>query len=187
MPAKTSNNTLLNRLEPFDDDSGDLNVIIETPKGRRNKYDYDPEVGAIKLKKVLPAGAVFPFDFGCVPGTLGEDGDPLDVLLIMDEPAYPGCILTARLIGVIEAEQTERDGKPIRNDRLIAVATESHDHGDIKELAQLNDNLVEEIEHFFESYNEFRRKSFKPLRRAGPERAKALVQKGIEAYKKDKK
>ena len=80
------------RLPTFAKDGELCNVIIETPKGSRNKFDYDPEVGLFRLGGVLPLGAVFPFDFGYVPGTLGEDGDPLDVLVLMDEPAFTDCL-----------------------------------------------------------------------------------------------
>src|SRR5919202_6145584 len=106
----------LNELGAFHGD-GELNVIIETPKGSRNKYDYDEELRLFKLGGVLPSGAVFPFDFGFVPATLGGDGDPLDVLVLMDEPAFTGCLVVTRLIGVIDAEQTERDGETKPNDR----------------------------------------------------------------------
>lgn len=96
----------------------------------------------------MPLGASFPFDFGFIPNTKGEDGDPLDVLLLMDEPAFPGCLIPSRLIGVIEAEQAE-DGKTERNDRLIAVACKSIIHSHIKSIKDLNENLLEQIEHFF--------------------------------------
>src|ERR1700716_1118059 len=88
----------LDRLKPFEEDS--LMVVIETPKGSPNKLAFAPRHGTFVLKGVLPAGAVFPFDFGFVPSTLGEDGDPLDVLLLMDAPVFPGCIVPSRLIGV---------------------------------------------------------------------------------------
>ena len=172
------------RISPFDEGTGNLNVIIETPKGCRNKFDYDSDLGIFKLGGILPAGAVFPFDFGFIPQTLGEDGDPLDVLLIMDEPAFAGCLVAARLIGAIEAEQTERDGETMRNDRLIAVAANSRDHSDIQSLEQLNDTLVDEIEHFFVSYNQAKGKEFNPLRRAGPHRARQLVDQGMAEHKR---
>jgi inorganic pyrophosphatase len=174
-------------LDPFDTESGDLQVIIETPKGSRNKFKYDEQHGLFKLSGMLPAGAVFPFDFGFVPSTRGGDGDPLDVLLLMDEPAFAGCLVAARLIGVIEAEQTERDGQTERNDRLIAVAAESRNHRDVRALDQLNANLVDEIEHFFVSYNEIKGKEFKPQRRAGPDRAQALIEEGIQRAGRAKK
>jgi inorganic pyrophosphatase len=163
-------------LEPFNEDD-ELNVIIEAPKGSRNKYTYDEKLGLYKLGGVLPAGASFPFDFGFVPGTLGGDGDPLDVLLLMDEPAFVGCLVEARLIGVIEADQTE-EGNTVRNDRLIAVAVNSRNHRDVNSLDDVNENLREEIAHFFVSYNESKGKRFEPLGQFGPDRARQLVNEG---------
>src|SRR5215211_5913119 len=84
-----------------------VNVVIETPQGRRSKFTYNEKLKIFELSKVLPAGMVFPYDFGFVPNTEGEDGDPLDVLVLMDEPVFTGCLVQARLIGVIEGEQTE--------------------------------------------------------------------------------
>lgn len=173
------------RISPFDEESGELNVIIDTPKGSRNKYKYDEKLQIFKLGGVLAVGHSFPFDFGDVPNTLGEDGDPIDVLVLMDEPAFVGCLIPSRLIGVIEAEQTE-DGKTERNDRLIAVASNSRVHKDIKSLDDLNKTLVEEIEHFFVSYNEAKGKEFKPLGHFGAIKAKHLIEAGIEAAKKSK-
>lgn len=128
MSGKTSSPKLLTHLSAYQSASDELNVIIETPKGSRNKFNYDEDYNLFKLGGVLPAGAVFPFDFGFIPSTIGGDGDPLDVLLLMDEPAFPGCLVSSRLIAVIEAEQTERDGETTRNDRLIAVAADSRAH-----------------------------------------------------------
>src|SRR4051794_16686563 len=119
--------TDLTKLSAWDADEGGVNVVIETPKGSRNKFAYDPASRLFELKKVLPRGIAFPFDFGFIPSTLAEDGDPLDVLVLMDEPAFPGCKVRCRLVGVIEAEQTEKGKKTLRNDRLIAVAGECHE------------------------------------------------------------
>ena len=173
---------LLERLKPFDRKSGNLNVVIETPKGCRNKYAFDFDIKNYRLKSVLPEGAVFPFDFGSVPGTEGEDGDPLDVLMLMDEPAFTGCLVEGRILGVIEAEQTE-NSKTERNDRLIAVATKSHTHASLRSLLGLEPRLIDEIEHFFISYNKARGKKFKPIGRKGPAAATRLVDK----HKKRKK
>src|SRR4051812_29447743 len=174
MDNQTAANGVFAKLSPFDEETGDLNVIIETPQGSRNKFKYDDKLGIFKLGGVLPAGASFPFDFGYVPSTLGEDGDPLDVLVLMDAPAFAGCLVPARLIGVIEAEQTERNGKTERNDRLIAVAADSREHRDVTSLGDVSDNLLGEIEHFFVSYNQIKGKEFKPLDRSGPEKARKL-------------
>jgi inorganic pyrophosphatase len=163
-------------LDAFDDD--ELTVIIETPKGSQNKYAYEPRFGTFVLDGVLPAGAVFPFDFGFVPSTIGEDGDPLDVLVLMDAAAFTGCIVASRLIGVIEAEQTE-NGKTFRNDRLIAVAAKSITHGSLGDISDVSDDLVGQIEHFFISYNVAKGKTFEPKRRSGRKRATALVTTGM--------
>ena len=167
-------------------DERELNVIIEAPRGSRNKYAYEPDDGLFVLKGVLPAGASFPFDFGFIPSTLGEDGDPVDVLVLMDEPAFPGCLVPARLVGGIEANQTEKDGETVRNDRLIAVAAKSHTHRDVKSLADLNDTLIEEIEHFFVSFNQIRGRTFEPLGRLGPECALEKVKEGMANAKRKK-
>jgi inorganic pyrophosphatase len=175
----------LESLKVFNDE-GDLNVIIETPKGSRNKYNYDEETGLFRLGGVLPAGASFPFDFGFVPSTLGGDGDPLDVLVLMDEPAFPGCLVHVRLVGAVEAEQTERGGETTRNDRLIGVAAESRLQRHVRALGSLSPDLLEEIEHFFISYNQIKGKEFNPLGRIGPQKALGLVEDGVKLYRQTK-
>jgi inorganic pyrophosphatase len=167
----------ISALKPFDVETKELNVIIESPKGCRNKYTYNERTDLFYLSGILPAGAVFPFDFGFIPGTIGGDGDPLDVLLLMDEPAFTGCLVPARLIGVIEANQTEK-GKAERNDRLIAVAANSKIHTNIKTLSDLNKTLVEQMEYFFISYNEIKGKKFEPLGRFGVKKALRIVKDG---------
>ncbi|HEX8287078.1 MAG TPA: inorganic diphosphatase [Pyrinomonadaceae bacterium] len=172
------------KLTVYDEESGELNVVIETPKGSRNKYSYDEKLGIFVLKGTLTLGHSFPFDFGFIPQTLGGDGDPLDVLVLMDEPAFAGCLVQTRLIGVIEAEQTELDGKKERNDRLIAVTAHSKTHSEIKSINDLNETLVNQIEHFFVSYNEAKGKKFELLGRFGAVKAKRIVEEGIELAKK---
>lgn len=176
-----SSQTGINSLDAWDADSGELNVVIETPKGSRNKFKFDERRGIFKLSGILPVGSVFPFDFGFIPKTLGGDGDPVDVLILMDEAVFAGCLVPARLIGVIEADQTE-DGKTERNDRLIAVASNSHTHTDVKSLKDLNATLIEQIELFFVSYNEAKGKKFNPIGRFGIRKAHSLVEEGIKSY-----
>jgi inorganic pyrophosphatase len=156
-----------------------VHVIVETPRGKRNKYHYDPELNAFRLKKVLAAGFAFPYDFGFIPGTEADDGDPLDVLLLMDEPAYPGCIVEARLIGVLEAEQKE-EGETIRNDRLVAVAKESLEHARIESLQDMSRALLDQLEHFFKSYNEAEGKQFTLLAARGPKRAMEVLEESLD-------
>src|ERR1700710_551126 len=106
----------IDELKPFDEKDEQWRVVIETPKGSHNKYRFDEQLGVFMLAGVLPEGMAFPYDFGFLPRTVGEDGDPLDVLLLMDAPAFCGCVVPSRLVGVIEAEQTEHDGELGRND-----------------------------------------------------------------------
>ncbi|MDQ3907347.1 MAG: inorganic diphosphatase [Acidobacteriota bacterium] len=184
--ASRASHTKFSRLGAFAE-GGRVNVVIETPQGSRNKFNYDERLGLFKLGGVLPAGAVFPFDFGFVPATLGGDGDPLDVLVLMDEPAFAGCLVEARLVGVIEAEQTERDGERTRNDRLIAVAAEARNHKGVRTLGQLDDHFVAEIEHFFVSYNEIKGKTFEPTGRGGPQKAREIVEEGVRLFERKRR
>jgi inorganic pyrophosphatase len=101
-----------------------LNIVIDTPKGCRSKFVFDMKRKAYILKSVLPHGTVSPFDFGSIPRTVADDGDPLDALVLMEEPAFCGCLIESRLVGVIEAEQSE-EGKTERNGGLIALAAKS--------------------------------------------------------------
>jgi inorganic pyrophosphatase len=165
------------QLKPFADDL--VQVIIETPKGCRNKYAYDHEQGIFALRKVLPEGMVFPHDFGFLPQTLADDGDPIDVLLLMDVPAFSGCLIPARLIGVMEGEQIEdlqggkKNGnkkggkkgavKKTRNDRLIAVAQATHQFADIQKLGDLPEQFRKELEAFFVNYHGLEGKKYNLL------------------------
>jgi inorganic pyrophosphatase len=153
---------------------GLLQVIIETPKGCRNKYSFDPKQQIFILKSALPTGMVFPYDFGFVPCTIGGDGDPLDVLVLMDEPAFTGCALLARVIGVIEGEQIAKD-KTTRNDRLVAVAETAHMYSELKKLKDVPEQTLREIEQFFVNYNQLRGKEFKLLAHKGPKAAFELI------------
>jgi inorganic pyrophosphatase len=183
---KNSSGRVFDQLTAFIEEPSKINVVIETPQGSRNKYKYDEQYGLFMLSGVLPAGAVFPFDFGYVPSTIGEDGDPLDVLLLLDQPVFVGCLVPSRLIGVIEADQTETDGETVKNDRLIGIALDSHNHRHIEMLDQLNQNLVAEIEHFFISYNDMRGRKFKLRGRSGVDRATQLLEEGVKRFQKGK-
>jgi inorganic pyrophosphatase len=169
----------LSKLDPGSPKDG-FNAVIETPRGSPNKYAYDPDTGVFRLKTVLPAGAIFPYDFGFLPRTLAEDGDPLDVLVLLDASVPMGCVVGVRLIGVIEAIQVEKKGahrgknKGIRNDRLIAVAAHAHSREQVKRLSDLPVQVLDEIEAFFGFYNHAHGKLFKPVERRGPNTAYRL-------------
>jgi inorganic pyrophosphatase len=162
-------------------------AIIETPKGSRNKFDYDPESRLFVLGGLLPEGMMFPFDFGFIPSTLGEDGDPLDIMVLMDAPTHVGCLIEVRVIGIIAAEQTENGKKPVSNDRLLGVAVHSYDHQDLESVKGVSKTLLDQVEEFFISYNKQRGKKFKTTETGGPKQALKFLKRGIRAHKKGKR
>jgi inorganic pyrophosphatase len=155
-----------------------VNVIVETPRGSRNKFAYDDELAIIRLKKVLPAGMSFPYDFGFIPSTRAEDGDPLDVLLLMDESAHPGTLMRCRLIGIIEGEQTE-DGKTERNDRLLAVSDLSMQYAHVKDIGDLNKRILKSLEDFFVNYHALEKSNFKVIAKKGAKDAYKALQRSL--------
>lgn len=159
------------------------NAIIETPKGRRNKFDYNQKHCLFELGGLLPEGLSFPFDFGFIPRTRGQDGDPLDVLVLMEEPAHVGCLLQVRILGVLSAQQSEGK-KRISNNRLIAAAIHSYAHEKLSNIDQVNESILDQVDEFFISYNKSRRKTYIPKGRHGPKHAAALIEAGMAAFKK---
>jgi inorganic pyrophosphatase len=155
-------------------------VIIETPKGSRNKYAFNQETRVFELTKVLPAGMTFPYDFGFVPRTLGGDGDPLDVLVLMDEPAFPGCALKCRLIGLIEGEQISKK-KTERNDRIVAIEQDNHSYASVKHIDDMGKEFEREIEMFFVNFHELIGKEYEILGLRGPGAALRCIHKGMKA------
>ena len=183
MSEKSLRRNMLSEIPSTDQDSGDLKIVIETPKGSRNKYRYDPDCDCLELVTVLPEGMMFPYNFGFVPSTLGEDGDPLDVFVLMDAPVIPGCVIRGRLIGVIKARQRGKKQKEwIRNDRLIAVACHAQTHQDEKSIKDLRPNLCEEITAFFIDYNKERSREFEQLDLGGPRKALKIIKEGGAAF-----
>lgn len=171
------------RLKPLDaDDDKTIQVIIETPKGSRNKYAFNQEARIFELRKVLPAGMSFPYDFGFLPSTLGGDGDPLDVLVLMDEPAFPGCLLKCRTIGIIEGRQSGKK-KTERNDRIVAIEQDNHSYASIKQVDDLGKEFARELEDFFVNYHELIGKKYQILGLRGPGAARRCIRKGMKAAK----
>jgi inorganic pyrophosphatase len=162
-------------LQAFEEGDAELTVaIIETPKGSRNKYAFDPDERIFALKKVLPAGMAFPYDFGFVPSTRGGDGDPLDVLVLMDEPAFPGCKLTCRVIGVIEGEQGNKK-KTERNDRVVAIENGNHSYAHVKRIDDLGKRFERELEEFFVNYHRLSGEQYRILALKGPAAGRRCV------------
>lgn len=157
--------------------NGLLNVIIETPRGSACKYHYEPEQDVFLIKKMLPLGMVFPFDFGFVPNTIAGDGDPLDVLVVMEHIAAVGCLVQCRIVGLLEAEQAEEGKKKERNDRLVAIPACSQLYSAIERVNDMGSNMTHEIEQFFTDYNLRQGKTFKPLGWHGEKAAEKLVRK----------
>ncbi|MFZ0742869.1 MAG: inorganic diphosphatase [Terracidiphilus sp.] len=168
------------RLKPLEKHEGWLQVIIETPKGSRNKFAFDPDQRVFSLKKVLPAGMTFPYDFGFLPQTQAPDGDPLDVLLLMDEPAYPGVVVRSRLIGVIEGVQVEGK-KKTRNDRLLAVAEANHLYSNIRRWQDFPRTFMKELEEFFVNYHRLEGKRYSLLGCKDSAQARRLIKRALRA------
>lgn len=168
------------RLGPRVPDSRLVNVVVDTPAGSRNKYKFDEPLGLFRLHKRLPVGARFPFDFGFVPGTRAADGDALDVLIVEGEPTFMGCLVTVRLLGVLEAEQTDEEGRWIRNDRLIGVPETPKIKPEARSLGDLPDGLLDQIEQFFVNYNRAEGREFQVLERRGPQAASRRVDESTE-------
>ena len=172
----------LTNLSPnFDAKTFVCRAIIETPKGHRNKFNYDPGSNLFMLGGLLPEGMMFPFDFGFIPSTLGEDGDPLDIMILMDAPAHVGCLIEARIIGIINAEQSE-GGKTKINDRLLGVAVHSYAHQDLKSIDDVNPMLLRQLEEFFVFYNKQRGKKFKITGTGGPKKAAKFIRQGMQDF-----
>jgi inorganic pyrophosphatase len=166
-------------------ESGLVNIIIDTPKGSRNKFKYDEKTQGFRLSRILPAGASFPYDFGSIPMTRAEDGDALDVLVISEVPSFPGCLITGKLIGTISGEQTEKE-KTIRNDRLLDVPVTPVNPALFAHIDDLPDAWLKEIEHFFVSYKAEGRE-YKPIKHSGPEEAEAALTAAKRRYTRRQK
>jgi inorganic pyrophosphatase len=170
--------------EPSGADHGLVNVVIESPRASRCKYKFDEQHGLFQLHKLLPLGSSFPYDFGFIPSTLAEDGDPIDVLVLLEEPLFTGCVVPVRLIGVIEAEQTEPGSPTVRNDRLIGVVETAVNPAEPTSIGEIGEQVLREIEHFFVSYNEAEGRQFKCLGRRDAKHALELVDKARDRAKR---
>jgi inorganic pyrophosphatase len=174
----------LHDIEPRSAGGRQIAVVVDTPRGSRNKYKYDEKLGLFRLSRILPSGMSFPYDFGSVPRTRAADGDALDVLILTEAPTFVGCLVSVRLLGVLRATQREK-GKTIRNDRLIAVPETPVNHPAIRELRQLDHNRIGEIEQFFLSYNRAQGREFSPGQRLGPREAYRLVDAAMRDYQQE--
>jgi inorganic pyrophosphatase len=126
-----------------------LNCVVEIPKGSRNKYEYDPDLGGIKLDRFISASVVYPTDYGYVPETLAPDGDPLDVLVCVSEPTFPGCIVTAQAVGLFRMADEKGD-----DDHVLCVPCSDPGWNHIEDIDAVPTQLRSEITHFFTVYKD---------------------------------
>lgn len=152
-----------------------INIVIETPKGSTCKYNYDADQKCFRLKKILPAGMAFPFDFGFIPDTKGGDGDPLDVMVISELSTFPGCCVDCRIIGVFKVEQSGPDGKTIRNDRFFAIPEVSQIFKDVKDIEDLPGTITDQLESFFKNYIRQEGKQLEVVERLGATAARRMI------------
>ncbi|HET7884793.1 MAG TPA: inorganic diphosphatase [Bradyrhizobium sp.] len=151
-------------------DENHIYAVIETPRGSSCKMDFDPELRAFTLAKPLMAGLTYPYDWGFVPSTRAEDGDPLDVLVIHDARTYPGVVLRCTPVGILEVEQTSK-GKKERNDRIFAVPDRSPLETELEDIRHLPARAQEELEKFFRATDALEEKELTFLGWRGPKRA----------------
>ena len=159
-------------------------VIVETPGRTAAKYAYDQATNAFTLRRILPVGMILPYDFGFVPGTCAEDGDPLDAMVLSEVQTFPGCRIDCSVIGAITATQSEPDEpKPFRNDFLLVVPKESVVWADLTELEQLPRGFLDQLERFFHGYHAMERELFVPLARLDAAAAAGLIERTRRALK----
>jgi inorganic pyrophosphatase len=152
-----------------------IHVVIETPSGSRTKYAWNPALRAFAVRKVLPLGTTFPYDFGFIPSTKAADGDPLDALVLADEPLAVGCLVVCRVLGAVECVTSEPDGKQVRNDRIIVVPVASIAGAEWQTLADIGQRLAHEIVDFLASYTRREGRTFKLLETVDATKALALI------------
>jgi inorganic pyrophosphatase len=172
----------LTKLPAFDED-GELRVVVEAPRGSGVKLKYEPDLGAFEYGKALPIGLTYPYDWGFVPGTLAEDGDPLDALVLTDVPSFPGVVIACRALGMLQLDQKDEEGKKKgreRNDRLVAVPIKAKRFEEIENPDDFSDRLREEIERFFLNTTFFSAKEPRVIGWKGPKYAKKKVREAMK-------
>jgi inorganic pyrophosphatase len=157
-------------------DKSHVLTVIETPRGSSCKLEFDPKLRVFTLAKPLMVGLTYPYDWGFIPSTEAEDGDPLDVLVIHDSATYPGLVLRCKPIGILEVVQTA-DGKTERNDRVFAVPDRSPFEGDLQDVRHLPKRAVKELEEFFRATNALEKKEIEFLGWRGPNHAVKAINK----------
>ena len=156
-----------------------VTVVIETPRHSIGKYNYDEDKQCYRLKKILPLGMVFPYDFGMIKETRGEDGDPLDAMVITECNTYPGVEMTCRVIGALLATQTQHGKETIRNDRFFFIPEASIAYAHIHDMKDFPKKHNQQLEDFFINYNKAENKKFEPLKFINAAQADKLLGKQL--------
>ena len=167
-------------------ENGDVHVVVETPRGSRAKLAYDPKLDAFTLSKSLLTGLTYPHDWGFVPSTKADDGDPLDIMIIHDAATFPGLVVTCRVIGILQIEQKSKH-KSERNDRLFAVPRHSHSERALKDVRDLTKPMQDELEKFFIATDELEDKKLKIIGWKGPKAAVQAIKDATNSFAKDGK
>ncbi len=150
---------------------GAVNVIVEIPRGSRNKYEYDPALDLIALDRTLYSAVHYPTDYGFVPGTKASDGDPVDALVMIEEPTFPGCLVRVRLIGLLMIE----DGKDVTEPKLLTVPINEPRFAEYHDIADVPEHLLKEIENFFDIYKQLEKKEVKARGWQGAKQAEKML------------
>jgi inorganic pyrophosphatase len=152
-------------------------AVVETPRGSHAKLEFDPKLKAFTLSKPLLAGLTYPYDWGFIPSTKAEDGDPLDVLIIHNAATYPGLVLACTPVGVLEAIQRQKGRKTVRNDRLFVVPDCAPFEAELTDIRHLSRRAREELEKFFEATDALEKKEIEFCGWKGAEYANRMIKK----------
>ena len=158
--------------------------MVETPRGSRAKFEYDPKLKTFTLSKSLLTGLTYPHDWGFVPSTKADDGDPIDIMVVHDAATFPGIVLTCRVIGILQIEQKTK-GKIERNDRLFAVPKDSHSEKALKDVSDLSKPILQELEKFFKATDELEDKTLTIIGWKGPKVAVQAIADARKSFKKN--
>jgi inorganic pyrophosphatase len=172
-------------LPSFTDD-GDVHVVVETPRGSRAKFAYDPKLDSFRFSKSLLTGLTYPHDWGFVPSTKADDDDPLDIMVVHDAATFPGIVMTCRVIGILEIEQKSKR-KKARNDRLFAVPRRSHSEQGLQDVRDLSKPILDELEKFFKATDELEDRELEIIGWKGPKAAVQAIKEAAKSFAKDDK
>ncbi|NCO75741.1 MAG: inorganic diphosphatase [Cyanobacteria bacterium] len=163
---------------PAQPKAGIINVLIEIPGGSKNKYEFDKDMNAFILDRVLFSSVKYPYDYGFVPNTLADDGDPLDGMVMMDEPTFPGCVIASRPICMLEMI----DGGD-RDEKILCVPAEDPRYDHVKSMKDVAPHILDEIAEFFRSYKNLEKKETNILGWKDIDQVAPLVEECVKAYK----